>query len=144
MSIEHEERVQIVDDGPIQRRERVVEHRPSTQNVIVSRFSRFVWLVVAVILVFVAFRFLLLLLAANPANIFASTVYAVTDVLVGPFMNLVASPSFQGGAVLDVASLFAMIVYPLLAWVLVQLFRILFTDTRGVRKVKTVQRESFR
>jgi hypothetical protein len=142
MTVEHEERVQIVREGGLERKERIIESRPSTQNVIVSRFSRFVWLVTTVMLVLIAFRFALMLLAANPGNIFASTVYAITGVLVGPFVGLVASPVFQGGAVLDVPSLFALAVYPLIAWALVQLFRIIFTDTRGVRRVKTVQREN--
>lgn len=143
MATEHKEEVRVIRDEGFERRQRVVEHTPSTRRTIVSRVSQFVWLIVAVIVVLLAFRFALMLLAANPANTFASIIYNVTNVLVAPFATLLNAPAFEGGSVVDVASIVAMVVYILVAWVLLQLFRILFDDTSGFRRVKTVKRENF-
>jgi uncharacterized protein YggT (Ycf19 family) len=137
MATEHKEEVRVIQDEGFERRQRVVEHTPSTRRTIVSRVSQFVWLIVAIIVVLLAFRFALMLLAANPANTFASIIYNVTNVLVAPFATLLNTP----GSVVDVASIVAMVVYILAAWVLLQLFRILFDDTSGFRRVKTVQRD---
>jgi uncharacterized protein YggT (Ycf19 family) len=143
MATEHREEERIVRDEGFERRQRVVEHTPSTRRVVVSRISQFVWLIVAVIVALLAFRFALMLLAANPANVFASFIYNVTNVLVAPFATLLNTPVFEGGSVVDVASIVAMVVYMLVAWVFLQLFRILFDDTSGFRRVKTVRREKF-
>ena len=143
MATEHKEEVRVVRDEGFERRQRVVEHTPSTRRLVVSRISQFVWLIVAVIVVLLAFRFALMLLAANPSNGFASVIYNVTNVLVAPFATLLQTPVFEGGSVVDVASIVAMVVYILVAWVFLQLFRILFDDTGGFRRVKTVRRDNF-
>ena len=142
MATEHKEEVRVIRDEGFERRQRIVEHTPSTRREIVSRISQFVWLIVAVIVVLLAFRFALMLLAANPSNAFASIIYGITNVLVAPFTTLLQTPVFQGGSVVDVASIVAMVVYILVAWVFLQLFRILFDDTSGFRRVKTVRREN--
>jgi Fe2+ transport system protein B len=141
MATEHKEEVRVIRDEGFERRQRVVEHTPSTRRELVSRISQLVWLIVAAIVILLAFRFVLMLLAANPANAFASIIYNVTNVLVAPFMTLLPTPAFEGGSIVDVASLVAMVVYPLVAWLFLTLFRILFDDTSGFRRVKTVRRE---
>ena len=143
MSTEHREQVRVVKDDDFARKQKIVEHRPSTQSVVLSRVSQLIWLVIAIVMILIAFRFAFFLLAVNPANSFASAIYAVTDVLVAPFMTLLNTPSFENGSAVDLASVFAMIVYPLVGWAIVQFLRILFADTRGVRRVKTVQRENY-
>lgn len=143
MATEHKEEVRVIRDEGFERRQRVVEHTPSTRRELVSRISQFVWLIVAGIIVLLAFRFVLMLLAANPANGFANIIYNVTNVLVAPFATLLPTPAFEGGSIVDVASIVAMVVYMLVAWMFVQLFRILFDDTSGFRRVKTVRRENF-
>ncbi|MBZ0301982.1 MAG: hypothetical protein K8J31_19695 [Anaerolineae bacterium] len=141
MSTERRERVQVFRDEDLQQRQEVVERKPSTQRVVLSRVSQFIWLITAGIVILLAFRFVLMLLAANPANAFASIIYGISDVLVGPFVGLLNSPAFTGGSIVDVPSLVALVVYPLLAWALVQLLHILFADSGGMRRVKTVRRE---
>ncbi len=141
MATEHNEEVRVVQDEGFERRQRVVEHVPSTRRTIVSRVSQFVWLMVAVIALLLAFRFVMMLLAANPANTFASIIYNITNVLVAPFATLLNTPVFEGGSVVDIASIVAMVVYILAAWVFLTLFRILFDDTGGFRRTKTVRRE---
>jgi uncharacterized protein YggT (Ycf19 family) len=143
MATEHREQVRIVRDEDIERKERVVERRPSMQRVILSRVSKLIWLIVGIITILITFRFILFLLAANPANSFASFIYAVTNPLVAPFMSLVAAPEFGAGSVIDVASLFAIVVYSVIAWAVVRFLYILFADTSGTRRVKTLRRERY-
>jgi beta-lactamase regulating signal transducer with metallopeptidase domain len=141
MSTEHREQIQVIQDDDYTREQKIVEHRPSTRRVVVSRVSQFIWLIVALIVLLIAFRFAFYLLAVNPANGFANAIYALSNVFVAPFNGLLNPPTFENGSVVDVASIWAMIVYPLVGWAVVQLLHVLFADTRSIRHVKTVQRE---
>jgi uncharacterized protein YggT (Ycf19 family) len=118
----------------------VVETAPTTQRVVLSRVTQLILLLVAVVIGLLAFRLVLALIGANPASGFVNFIYAITNPLVWPFVGIVGTPNFGGGSVLDIASLFAMVVYPLAAWVLVTLLRIIFKDSSGIRRVKTVER----
>ena len=78
MGIEHNEHVRILRDEGIERRQQIVEDRPSTRHVLVSRVGQLIWLLAALIVIMAAFRFVLMLLAANPANGFTHLIYAVS------------------------------------------------------------------
>lgn len=85
------------------------------------RAYRSVFYVVWVLEIFLAFRFLLKLLAANPGNIFAKLVYGVTYLFMLPFTTLFfpSAPAPADGTmprVFESAALMAMIVYAVLAW----------------------------
>jgi hypothetical protein len=140
MATEHKENVQIVQDRGLERRQEVVENRPSLQQVLVSRFTQLIWFIVAVIAILMGCRFVLMLVAANPENGFARLVYSITGTLVSPFIGLVDSPTFDSGAVLDIPSLFALAVYPLVGWGIVQLVHILFASRGGIRRTRSVRR----
>ena len=99
MATEHKEQVRIIQDRDYEQRQQVVEHAPSTRHVVVARVSQFIWWMVGIVVALIAFRFVLMLLAANPANAFASVIYSITDVLVGPFIGLLNTPAFEGGSV---------------------------------------------
>ena len=135
MAQEQRERVQVVEgDGYAQRR-RVVEAAPTTRTVLVSRISALIWLIAAVIIAVLAFRFVLVLISANPGTPFVDFIYSLSNPFVAPFAGIVAS------GVIDIASLVAMVVYALAAWLLVTLFRLIFADTNRVRKVTTYDYE---
>ncbi len=140
MATQHREDVQIVRDQGLEQRRQVIEDRPSTQRILVHRISRLIWFIVSTIVILVAFRFALMLLAANPANGFTHMVYEVTGIFVAPFIGLVQSPTLAGSTVIDIPSLFAAVVYPLLGWALVELLHIIFADNGSFRRVRTVRR----
>ena len=140
MASERREEVRVVRDEGMERRQQVVEYKPSTQHVLVARISQLIWFVVAVVAILLTLRFVLYLIAANPASGFAAFIYNITNVLVAPFAGLVALPTMGNGSIVDVISLIALVVYTLLGWGIVQLFRIIFSDTGGMRRVKTVKR----
>jgi uncharacterized protein YggT (Ycf19 family) len=139
MATEHKQRTRIVRSGQSVQRQRVVEYTPTTRSIVVSRISQLLWLVAAIIISLIAVRFALKLIAANPANGFVSFIMSVTDVLVAPFNGITTAPT-AGTAQIDVAALIAVVVYLLVTWVIVTLFRIIFADTNGVRHVSTVER----
>ena len=140
MASEHRENVKVIREGDYEHRQRVVEHRPSTQNVIMSRVNQLLWLITTVIEILIGLRIVLKLVAANPINGFADFIYNVTFVFVAPFATLLQNPAFgTNGAILELTSLIAMLVYFIVALVLVSLIRILLRDTSS-RSVKTVER----
>lgn len=74
----------------------------------------------------IGLRFMLKLMAANPANPFASLVYFITSPFLWMFQSLTHTPSFNGIEI-EFFSLIAICVYALLGWVIIQLVWILFS-----------------
>lgn len=89
------------------------------------RVSQFIWLLFGGLEALIGIRVLLLLIAANPASWFTAFVYALSDLFLWPFRNIVANPGFQNH-VLELTSIIAMIVYPLIGWALVRLVWVIF------------------
>lgn len=67
---------------------------------------------------FLALRFLLKLFGANSSTAFVSWVYAMSSVLLDPFRGIFPPVVVQNRFVLDFTTLFAMLVYAILALVL--------------------------
>jgi uncharacterized protein YggT (Ycf19 family) len=139
--MERKERVQVIKDDDYARRERVVEYKPDTRNVAISRINQIIWLIAAIICVLFVFRFGLMLIAANPGSGFVDFIYSVTNIFVTPFNSILAAPTLSNGGVIDVASLFAIMVYLLATWLIVTLISTIFTRARRVRNVSTIERE---
>jgi uncharacterized protein YggT (Ycf19 family) len=97
------------------------------------RVSQLVALIFGVGIALIAIRFFLLLLGANPDAGFTNFVYSVTNPLVAPFEGIFGAPNLETG-VFDPASLVAIVVYSLVAWVVAKLIDIAMGETRtGVR-----------
>jgi len=73
----------------------------------------------------IGLRFMLKLMAANPANPFASLIYFVTSPFLWMFQGLTRTPSFEGIQI-EFFSLVAMVVYALIGWIVIQLMWVLF------------------
>ncbi len=73
----------------------------------------------------IGLRFLLKLMAANPANPFASLVYFITSPFLWMFQGLTRTPSFEGIQI-EFFALIAIVVYALIGWVITQLLWVLF------------------
>ena len=83
-------------------------------------------------------RVVLKLLAANPLAGFSKFIYGLTDVFLAPFRNLLPTVGGGSGAVLEMSTIIAIIVYALIGWAVVRLIAIAL-----VRNV-TVSRRSSR
>ena len=88
------------------------------------KLTQIFWLLFGLLEALIALRFLLKLMAANPASPFAVMVYGLSYMFVWPFLGLTATPD-AAGMVLEIPSIIAMFVYALLTWALVQLFWII-------------------
>ena len=89
------------------------------------RGTQVVWYILGIIEALLGFRFILRLIAANPAAGFTDFIYTVTQPLVQPFNNIVRVARVEGNSatsVIDWNILIAMAVYWLLAWAIVRLF----------------------
>ncbi|HTK39234.1 MAG TPA: YggT family protein [Patescibacteria group bacterium] len=99
-------------------RQTVATTRRSSSAVIAQRV---VWYIAGLIIVFLALRVVLLLLAANQGNFFVDFVYAVGGFFAAPFAGIFGAPTY-GQFYFDTASVVAIVVYALLAWGIAKAF----------------------
>ncbi len=66
-------------------------------------------------------RFILRLFGANPNTPFVQWVYDTSAPLLDPFRGIFPTRTLQGGFVFDFSTLFAMIIYALLGYFLIEL-----------------------
>ncbi|HET9721770.1 MAG TPA: hypothetical protein VFP32_01950 [Candidatus Saccharimonadales bacterium] len=86
---------------------------------------RLIWFVAGVILVLLAFRFVLALLGANTTNWFANFIYTCSHPFVAPFFGLFSYDNYHYGVSrFEVYTLVAMVVYAVIAWGLTALVNI--------------------
>ena len=104
------------------------------------KVSQFIWLLFGGLEALIGIRVILLLIGANPANPFTAFVYQLSQLFLWPFQNIVANPGIQN-FVLEITSIVAMIVYPLIGWAIVRLIWVLFYR-RPTSQVTTYHRES--
>ena len=72
-------------------------------------------------------RFILKLIGADPNNLFAGFLYALTDIILYPFLGIVKSPSIHTNQAFEFSTLIAMAVYFLIFYALRRFLRILIS-----------------
>lgn len=77
--------------------------------------------IVLIVEVALGLRLILKLFGANPQAGFVAWVYETTLPLLAPFMGAFPSPTIEGGFVLEFTTLFAMIIYALVAYLIQEL-----------------------
>lgn len=92
--------------------------------------TQLVWLLFGILETLIALRILLKLIAANPNSLIAALIYGFTDLFLFPFSGLTTTPS-AGGMVLELSSLFAMLIYGLIAWAIERTIWVIFYRPRG-------------
>lgn len=109
----------VTDDGETVSRTKKVSTDDSEVRANDSRnlAERVVWFIAGLILVLLAFRFVLSLLGANRNNAFADFMYSVSQPFVSPFFSLFSYNNYEYGVSrFEVYTLFAMLVYAVAAW----------------------------
>lgn len=86
--------------------------------------ARVVGYIAGVLLALLALRFLLALLGANPSNAFADLIYTLSYPFVAPFFGLFNYDVHYGTAHFETYTLFAMVVYALVAYGITRLLTI--------------------
>jgi uncharacterized protein YggT (Ycf19 family) len=97
-----------------------------------ARCNAVLWWVFGVIEALIAIRFILKAVAANAGAAFAALIYGITEPLVGPFIGVLATPTF-GPSVIELPALLAILIYFLASLLLTRLIRILFIDQPPLR-----------
>ena len=107
-----------------------------------ARVVQAIYLVFGVIEGLLVIRFFLRALAANADAGFAQAIYAVTGVLVGPFVGLFGTPQTATGAALELSTLVALIVYGAIGWLLARAAWLLFGDSRSASVARVTSKQT--
>ncbi len=86
----------------------------------IFRVTQIIWYVLGVIEIALTFRIVLKALAANQASGFTNFIYSLTGPLALPFRGILGE-SISGGSLIEWSSLFALVVYLIIAGGLVYL-----------------------
>lgn len=90
--------------------------------------NSFIEIVFNIVVILLGLRFVLKLFGANPISPFVTWVYNSTGELLSPFRGIFISPTVENGFVLELSTLFAIIIY-LLVWYLIQWLFTVIRDT---------------
>lgn len=100
------------------------------RRIFTFKATQIIWLLLGILEGLLALRFVLKLIAANPASPIAAFIYSITNLFLLPFAGLTATPS-AGGMVLELSTMIAMVVYALIAWAIERIVWVIFYRPRG-------------
>jgi hypothetical protein len=100
------------------------------QRIFSFKATQLVWLLFGVLEALIALRIGLMLIGANPASPIVALIYGFTNLFLFPFTGLIGSPT-AGSMVLELSSMFAMLIYGLIAWVVERTVWLIFYRPRG-------------
>ena len=138
--IDQQKRVVVQQSGDHVHEEQVVQNVNLEYREMLHKVTQFIWLLFGGLEALIGIRVILMLIGANPANPFTAFVYQLSSLFLWPFQNIVVNPAFQN-SVLEITSIIAMIVYPLIGWAIVRLIWVLFYRAPS-SQVTTYDRET--
>lgn len=100
------------------------------QRIFTFKVTQLIWLFLGVLEALILLRVGLKLIGANPESPIVALIYGLTFLFLFPFEGMVATPS-AGSSVLELSSLFAMLIYALIAWAVERIIWVLFYRPRG-------------
>ena len=100
------------------------------QRIFTFKATQLIWLLFGILEVLIALRIGLMLIGANPNSPIVALIYGFTYLFLFPFTGLVGSPT-AGNMVLELSSMFAMVIYALIAWVVERSVWLIFYRPRG-------------
>jgi YggT family protein len=100
------------------------------QRIFTFKATQLIWLLFGILEALIALRIVLMLIGANSASPIVDLIYGFTGLFLFPFTGLINSPT-AGNMVLELSSIFAMLFYGLIAWVLVRIVWLIFYRPRG-------------
>jgi hypothetical protein len=138
--INQRKRVVVQQSGDHVHEEHVVQNVNLEYREAIYKVTQFIWLLFGGLEALIGIRVILMLIGANPGNPFTAFVYQLSALFLWPFQNIVGNPAFQN-YILEITSIIAMIVYPLIGWAIVRLIWVLFYRAPS-SQVTTYDRES--
>ena len=100
------------------------------QRIFTFKATQLIWLLFGILEALIALRIGLKLIGANPDSPIVALIYGFTYLFLFPFEGMTATPS-AGGMVLELSSMFAMVIYALIAWVVERIVWVIFYRPRG-------------
>jgi uncharacterized membrane protein len=100
------------------------------QRIFTFKATQLIWLLFGILIAVIALRIGLMLIGANPASPIVALIYGFTGLFLFPFTGLINSPT-AGNMVLELSSVFAMLIYGLIAWAIVKIVWLIFYRPRG-------------
>ena len=100
------------------------------QRILTFKATQLIWLMFGALEALIVLRIGLKLIGANPDSPIVSLIYGFTGLFLFPFVGVVNSPS-AGGMVLELSSMFAVLIYGLIAWAVVRVVWLVFYRPRG-------------
>jgi hypothetical protein len=101
------------------------------QRIFTFKATQLIWLLFGILEVLIALRIGLLLIGANPNSPIVALIYGLTYLFLFPFTGLISSPTAGSSMVLELSSMFAMLVYGLIAWALERVVWLIFYRPQG-------------
>lgn len=115
----------ITADSIAEREAETRQEEARTVRYAIDKLMDFLRWFATVLEVLLAIRFVLKLIGADPTNLFAGFLYALTDIVLSPFSTLVRSPSLHVNQAFEWSTLIAMVIYWLLFWAIIRFLRII-------------------
>ena len=100
------------------------------QRIFTFKVTQLIWLFLGILEALIALRIGLKLIGANPESPIVALIYGFTYLFLFPFEGMIVTPS-AGSMVLELSSLFAMLIYALIAWAVERTVWLLFYRPRG-------------
>jgi YGGT family len=100
------------------------------QRIFTFKVTQLIWLFLGILEALIALRIGLKLIGANPESPIVALIYGLTFLFLFPFEGMVGTPT-AGSIVLELSSLFAMLIYALIAWAVERIVWVLFYRPRG-------------
>ena len=100
------------------------------QRIFTFKITQLIWLFLGILEALIALRIGLKLIGANPESPIVALIYGLTYLFLFPFEGMIATPA-AGSMVLELSSLFAMVIYALIAWAVERTVWVIFYRPRG-------------
>lgn len=100
------------------------------QRIFTFKATELIWLMFGILEALIALRIGLKLIGANPGSPIVDLIYGFTNLFLFPFTGMVGSPT-AGNMQLELSSMFAMLIYALVAWAIERIVWLIFYRPRG-------------
>jgi hypothetical protein len=100
------------------------------QRIFTFKATQLIWLLFGILEALIVLRIGLKLIGANPESPIVALIYGFTYLFLFPFEGMIASPT-AGNMVLELSSMFAMVIYALIAWAVERTVWLIFYRPRG-------------
>ena len=100
------------------------------RRILTFKASQWIWLLLGILEALIALRIGLRLVGANPDSPIVAAIYGFTSLFLLPFEGLIGSPS-AGNMVLELSSMFAMLIYGLIGWAVERVVWLIFYRPQG-------------